>query len=311
MARIFVTGARGFVGSWLTQDLEAAGHETVALKSGVDVRDRLALAAEVTGAGPIDAIAHLAAVAYGPDAAADTATAYATAVQGTLNLLEIARSMQDPPAVLVTGSGEVYGAPEPDQLPLTEETPLNPRSPYGLSKVAQEAVALEYANRYGVRVVVTRSFNHTGPGQRAPFVVPALARRIMAFANGEKEHVRVGNIDVRRDFCDVRDVVRAYRLLIESATVRGFGRGGAVVNVCSGSAVSIRWIGETLSSFAGVPARFWVDPELVRGTDAPEIYGTFTPLTAATGWRPQIALEQTLRDVWDEAAANPDSAAEA
>jgi GDP-4-dehydro-6-deoxy-D-mannose reductase len=311
MARVLVTGSRGFVGTWLTQDLQAAGHEVVALASGVDVRDRAGLADEVAGAGSIDAIAHLAAVAYGPDAAADTATAYATAVQGTLNLLEIARAAVDPPAVLVTGSGEVYGAPEPGQLPLTEETPLNPRSPYGLSKVAQEAVALEYANRYGMRVVVTRSFNHTGPGQRSPFVVPALARRIMAFANGENEHVRVGNIDVRRDFCDVRDVVRAYRLLIESAVERGFGRGGAVVNVCSGSAVSIRWIAETLGGFAGVPPRLWVDPELVRGTDAPEIYGTFAPLTAATGWRPEITLEQTLRDVWDDVLATPEGAAEA
>jgi GDP-4-dehydro-6-deoxy-D-mannose reductase len=182
---------------------------------------------------------------------------------------------------------------------LREDAPLLPVSPYGLSKLAQEAVALELASALGVTVIVTRSFNHIGPGQRTEFVVPALARRVLAVRAGEARAVRIGNADVRRDFTDVRDVVRAYRLLLESAAPGA----AAVVNVASGRPVSIRWIAEEMLRQAGCDAPLDVDPALVRAGDPPEIAGDASRLRAMTGWRPAIPLETTLGEILAEAGA--------
>lgn len=302
MPRILVTGASGFVGRWLTAELSGAGHEVVDLEATIDVRDAAAVSAAVSRSRP-EAIAHLAAVSYSPDASAEPGAAYAVAVGGTANVMEAARLLDPPPAVLVTGSSESYGAPTPQDLPLTERSPLRATSPYGISKLAQESVALAYAGRYDLRVVGTRSFNHTGPGQRAEFVVPALARRIREVARGRATQVPVGNLDVRRDLSDVRDVVRAYRLLLEAAMGTDFARGGAVVNVCSGNSVAIRWVAEELCRLAGIPVVLEVDPALVRQGDPPEIRGDFSRLASVTGWRPERQLAGALHDVWAEVSA--------
>jgi len=300
--RVLVTGASGFVGRWLTRELAAANHAVETLPPDADVTDAAAVDTAIRSCQP-DAIAHLAAVAFAPDAAADAAHTFDVAVRGTINVLEAGRSLARSPVMLVTGSGEVYGVPDPSDLPLAETAPLQPRTPYALSKAAQESVGLAYAARYGLSVIATRSFNHAGPGQRPDFVIPALARRVADLAAGRAPDIPLGNLQVRRDFCDVRDVVRAYRLLLEAAVGNRIARAGVVVNVCSGRSVAIGTIVEQLATLAGVQPRIRVDPSLVRPIDAPDIRGNHALLTSITGWQPQLPLSQTLSDVWSEVAA--------
>jgi GDP-4-dehydro-6-deoxy-D-mannose reductase len=295
--RVLITGASGFVGTWLSRELEDAGHELVGVDELVDVRDAQAVATQIREAQPA-AIAHLAAMAFAPDASADPGAAFAVTVGGTLNVLEAARGLRQPPVILVSGSSEVYGSPRPDDLPLTETAPLRASKPYALSKAAQESLTVAYATRYALPVVVTRSFNHIGPGQRSDFVVPALAGRVAALAKGAAERVPVGNVDVKRDLTDVRDVVRAYRLLLElTPTDRSTG-GALVVNVCSGESVAIRWVAEELCRLAAVQPRLAIDPALVRESDPPDIRGDYSLLNRITGWQPTIPISQSLHDIW-------------
>ncbi len=295
--RVLLIGASGFVGRWLAAELGRGGHTLIELPLEIDVVDADALAPAIAAARP-DAVAHLAAVAFAPDAAADPVRSFDVAVGGTINVIEGLRRLTAPPVLLVTGSAEVYGTPDPADLPLRETSLLRPRTPYALSKAAQEAVALAYAARFGLRAVVTRSFNHFGPGQRPDFVVPALCRRVHDFANGRSADIAVGNVDVRRDFADVRDVVRAYRLLLEAGAAGRLASGGAVVNVCSGNSFSIRTIIDELAGLAGVYPVVRVDEALVRPHDALEIRGDHALLSEITGWQPQVPLSDTLRDVW-------------
>ena len=294
--RVFVTGSKGFVGGWLTKEAVAAGHQALDAPS-IDVTDRGVVARTLADVRP-DAIVHLAAVAFAPDAAADQQTAFAVAIGGTVNVFEAACSLDRPPIVLVSGSSEVYGVPDTRDLPLTESSPLAPATPYALSKAAQESVALAYAARFGLKVVVTRSFSHTGPGQRDSFVVPALAHRVRAVAEGQAQAITVGNLDVKRDMTDVRDVVKAYRLLLESAARGEVGAGGTVVNVCSGRAVSIRSIVTDLCHLAHIEPSLSVDPSLVRNGDAQEIRGDPSAIEQLVGWRATTPWTQTLADVW-------------
>lgn len=307
--KVFVTGARGFVGRWLTAELEHNGHQVVGIDSDgdgrrVDVTSRKELA-EILHAEAPDAIVHLAAVSSQPAAADDPQTALQVNVGGTLNLMETIRGLERVPAILVTGSSEVYGAPAPTELPLTEASPLRPLSTYALTKAAQESVALAYAQRLDLPVVVTRSFNHTGPGQRPDFVIPALAHRVLDVQMGNATDIPVGNTHVRRDFSDVRDVVLAYRLLLEALDSGRIGRGGRVVNVCSGEAVSIGRIVELLCAAAEVEPRTRVVPDLVRPHEAPEIRGDPSTLRSMVDWHPKRRLDETLRDVWRSMVDTP------
>lgn len=297
--RIFVTGATGFVGGWLQQELAAAGHEVVPAPGPdrLEITDREALRSWFAGKdGAPDAVVHLAGMAFAPDAARDPAEAFRVNVAGTAAVFEALRTVGIRPTVLVTGSSEVYGAPRPEDLPLNETSPLAPRQPYAVSKLAQEAVAIEAGFRYRFPVVVTRSFNHTGPGQRPVFVVPAMARRVLAVRDGNDTWVLAGNVDVRRDLSDVRDVVRAYRLLVETLA-KGPEAQPTVVNVGSGADVTIRQVIQRLCVLAGVTAEIRVDPALVRPDDPPAIRADVSLLAQLTGWRPEIKLDLTLAEV--------------
>jgi GDP-4-dehydro-6-deoxy-D-mannose reductase len=190
----------------------------------------------------------------------------------------------------------VYGRPDPGELPLRETAPLRPRGTYALTKAAQEAVMRVDGPRHGLPVVVARSFNHTGPGQRASFVVPAIAARVRAVAAGNAATIPMGNLDVARDFLDVRDVVRAYRLLVEAASA-GAVAPGTVVNVASGRSTTIRSIVAALGVAAGIDAPVVVDPALVRPDEVLDLRGDASLLKSMVGWRPEIRFEQTLREV--------------
>ena len=298
--RVFVTGAVGFVGQWLDKELRGHGHEVVAAPGPeiLDIADRSGLVRWLDHPdGRPDAVIHLAGMAFAPDAGHDPGEAFRVNVGGTVALFEALREIGIRPPVLVSGSADVYGAPRPEDLPLREQAPLAPNTSYSLSKAAQEGVAAEASARYDLPVIVTRSFNHTGPGQRPVFVVPAMAQRVMAVKRGRATAIPAGNIDVRRDLTDVRDVVVAYRLLLEAAAAGKMVDRFTVVNVASGVAVTVRDIIERLCALAGVRAAIEIDQSLVRPNDPHEIRGDPTLIRGLVGWEAGIELERTLIDL--------------
>jgi GDP-4-dehydro-6-deoxy-D-mannose reductase len=213
-------------------------------------------------------------------------------VIGTAALLAAARQCGTDPRVLVTSSAEVYGAvTDPSLMPLDELTPTAPLTPYAASKLAAEALIGQAFRGHGQSVIVVRPFNHIGPGQTPNFAVPALAKRIVEADRRGEPSIPVGNLAARRDFTDVRDVVQAYRMLIESGTP------GEVYNVCSGHDVAIEDIANGLLRLAGTSLRFEVDPALTRPVEVPVLRGDPSRLQHATGWKPEIPLDQTLADV--------------
>jgi len=295
--RILVTGATGFVGRWLTLELESAGHEVVAAppSAELDLGSSPDLAPLVRSADP-DAVVHLAAISSNAEAEADSARAWRVNVGGTEALFAGLDSAASKAGVLVASTSEVYGSPDPDELPITEATPLQARRTYGKSKVEQENVALR-ARARGRSVLITRAFNHIGPGQRDVFVVPSLARRALALRDGLAEAIPAGNLDVRRDFTDVRDVVRAYRLLVEQWERHEPRPDLPIFNVATGSSTSIREVAETICRLIGIKPRFEVAIEHVRLDDAQDIRGDAGALAAWTGWHPTIPLATSLADV--------------
>jgi GDP-4-dehydro-6-deoxy-D-mannose reductase len=213
---------------------------------------------------------------------------------GTLNILEAARACAAPPRVLLTSSAEVYGAVAEDELPVGESTPLAPVTPYAASKVAAEYLGVQAHLAYGLPVIRVRPFNHVGPGQSVGFVVPALAARIAEAARVGDRTIPVGNLAARRDLTDVRDIVRAYRLLMEMGTP------GEVYNVCSGRDVAISEVADRLLRLAGADLTLVADRQLMRPVDVPVVCGDPTRLHKTTGWQPEFDLDTTLRDVLDQ-----------
>jgi GDP-4-dehydro-6-deoxy-D-mannose reductase len=289
--RSLITGGRGFVGTWLADHLREQGDEVVAIDYEVDVTDPVALLEAVTAAAP-DAVYHLAALTHVGDSWKDPLQVLQVNVIGTAALLAAARQCGTDPRVLVTSSAEVYGAvTDPSLMPLNELTPTAPLTPYAASKLAAEALIGQAFRGHGQEVIVVRPFNHIGPGQTPNFAVPALAKRIVEADRRGDSSIAVGNLAARRDFTDVRDVVKAYRMLIQS------GLPGEVYNVCSGHDVAIEEIATTLLRLAGTSLEFKTDRALTRPVEVPVLRGDPTRLQHATGWKPEIPLDQTLADV--------------
>jgi GDP-4-dehydro-6-deoxy-D-mannose reductase len=295
--RILVSGSTGFVGGWLIPELERAGHTVIGMPDPdvLDIADAPAVRRAVAAAEP-DAVVHLAGMAFAPDATADAAEALRVNVGGTLAMLEGCRAESPRAAILVVGSSDIYRTPDGDAL-LTEMSPVAPRGVYGLTKLAAESLAIATGDTSGLRVVVARSFNHTGPGQRPVFAVPAFARRVLDARRDGVHEIRAGNVDIARDISDVRDVVRAYRLLLEALALGRVPARRRIYNVASGRSVTMRSIIEQLSEVAGWPVTTVADPLLVRADDPPVIRGDASALRAVTGWEPRIPLAQTLRDL--------------
>ncbi|HEY6780815.1 MAG TPA: GDP-mannose 4,6-dehydratase, partial [Thermoleophilaceae bacterium] len=233
------------------------------------------------------AVFHLAALASVGRSWEDPAATIDANVRMTLNVLEAVRAEAPEAVVVLTGSGEIYGPPA--RLPVDEDAPLRPQNPYAVSKAACDLLGGQYADAHGLRVIRTRSFNHAGPGQSDEYVVGTIARQIAeAERAGEPALLRTGNPDSRRDFTDVRDVVRAY--------VAALDLPAGAYNVCSGRSASVRDLVELVRTAARVEVHHEVDPARVRAHDVPEIRGSAERLRTASGWEPTIPLAQTIAD---------------
>lgn len=280
-----VTGGGGFAGSRLVAHLRSAGEEVSAPpRALLDLRDPHAVRGAVAALAPT-AVFHLAAQASVPASWDNPGTTLSVNLATTLNVLEAVRLEAPDAAVLLAGSGEVYGPPE--RLPVDEDAPLRPQNPYAVSKAACDLLGGQYADAHGLQVVRTRAFNHAGPGQSDIYVVGALTRQVAeAEAAGVSEVViRTGNPDSRRDFTDVRDVVRAYAhaICLEPGPY----------NVCSGRTANVRDLLQMLEAATPLTLHHEIDPARVRAHDVPEIRGSAARLA---GWTPEIGLERTVAD---------------
>ena len=209
-----------------------------------------------------------------------------------LNLLEKIRVVNPECRILSVGSSEEYGSCRPDQLPLTEATPLNPVSPYAVARVSQELLSKVYVDGFGCNIVMTRSFNHIGPGQLTTFVIASFASQLLNIKNKLVEPILVtGDISIVRDFVDVRDVVRAYDDLLKH------GRSGEIYNICSGRGVSLDSVVDQMVAILGIQITKKTNPDLIRPNDNKAIVGSFKKIHAQIGWQPQIPLDQSLRDI--------------
>jgi GDP-4-dehydro-6-deoxy-D-mannose reductase len=312
--RLLITGVDGFVGSHAAEHFlahpggEAHGTFLPGRSPGhsgsipglvlhaVDLLDGVGMSRLLRELRP-DAVLHLAAQAFVPASVADPTGTFQTNVMGGINLLEAVREMRDltghSPLLLLVSTGEVYGRVPESAQPITEAAPLQPNNPYASSKAAIDLIAQQYRRSYGLAVTIARPFNHIGPRQSPVFVASDFARQVAQIAAGLREPVmNVGNIEARRDFTDVRDVVRAYTMLLDRPPEE------AVVNVCSGTATPVGWILETLQRIAGVTVEVRTDAARLRAYDVPSVVGSRRVLEHVTGWKPAIPLETTLRDTY-------------
>ena len=299
--RVLVTGAAGFVGGYLDPALRSLGHDVAAWGSprsgGVDVRRLAAVRRGVAAAKP-EAIVHLAGVTHLPKVLSDPEAAAEVNVKGTRNVLESVRREAPGARVLVVSSGAVDGSPPPESMPLDETAPTLAEHPYGLQKIAGEKLAELYRKEHGLRAIVARPFNHLGPGQGARFAASWFAIQIARAEAGLAEpKLRVGNLEPRRDVLDVRDVVAAYCKLIEPETP------GGTFNIARGVSTRIGWILDWFVERAKVRVAVESDHSLFRPMDAPDLRGSHAKLTAATGWKPVIPIEETLASVLEGARA--------
>ncbi len=312
MKRVLVTGSGGFVGRILVGKLVEAGYEvwgadripTEGVFAGereltVELTDENAVGGMLDEAKPAG-IFHLAAQA---SVRKSFDKPIETILNNTLPILYILDRIKTGGAacrLLTVGSADEYGTvADPGQLPLREDSPVNPNNPYALAKSIQNQYCLGYASLYGLDVVLTRSFNHTGPGQAETFVLPNFARQVAEIKLGQRDPViEVGNLDVKRDFLDARDVCDAYIALMEKGTR------GETYNICTGVSYVIRDLLDMMCRLAGVDVNIVVDPNRLRPADTPELRGIGDKIQADTGWAPRFKIEETLTDLlrhWEAA----------
>lgn len=299
MPTVLITGSCGFVGRLLAARMIDEGWEVwgadVVEKNPAeeryhsgDLTDADTVARIIEAANP-KCIVHLAGQSSVGKSFGDPAGTILANTSPALHILEHIRQSGAKTRVLVVGSAEEYGVVTPEDLPVAEDAPLAPASPYALSKAIQGKCATSYTSMYDVDTVVTRSFNHTGPGQSDTFALSSFARQIAEIRLGKREPLlEVGNLDVKRDFLDVRDVCGAYIALLAD------GQAGEVYNVCSGTSYPLQDMVDELCRHAGTEVEVRVDPARLRPVDVPELRGDGTKLARATGWKPTITIEETL-----------------
>jgi GDP-4-dehydro-6-deoxy-D-mannose reductase len=310
--KVLVTGAGGFVAGHLFELLRSehpaveayglvrphgsapggAGAGVTVLEA--DLNDPASIEPVLDAVEP-DRIVHLAGQSSVHQSWVDPGGTLRTNVLGVVHLLDAVRRRGLRPAVLVVGSAEEYGPVTPDELPLNEDMPLRPSSPYAVSKVAQGLLALQYGPAGGMRILRTRTFHHTGPGRGQTFAESSFARQIAEIEGGRRPEVlHVGNLEAVRDYTDVRDVVRAYWALLDHGTA------GLVYNVCGGRGRRIRELLEILLAASGARVEVRVDLDRLRPADVPALVGDPGRLREATGWEPRIPLEASLGDLLDD-----------
>jgi GDP-4-dehydro-6-deoxy-D-mannose reductase len=318
--RVLVTGAAGFVGRHLVETLARERGEAAVVglvRPGTaaegrietipcDIEDQSAVLRALERARP-EQVVHLAAQSSPRLSYEDPEGTMRTNVFGLLHILEAVRRLALRPRILVIGSSEEYGAVDAQAGPVGEDTPLAPRSPYAASKVAQAVLARQYAASHGMDVILTRTFNHTGPGRGADFAESSFARQIARVEAGVQAPVlAVGNLNTVRDFTDVRDVCRAYVGLLERGVC------GETYNVCSGTGARIGAILDELLGMAAVRPDVRVDAARLRASDNPVVVGNPAKLHAATSWQPQLPLRRTLADLlayWRARTGSPEAVA--
>lgn len=317
MPRVLVTGCGGFVGRHFVRravergwDVRGVDRSPGAPEAGeqlvsADLCDAGAVAALLDEARP-DAIVHLAAQSSVRQSFDEPADTFRNNTVPAVNLLHAIRTQGRPVRLLAVGSADEYGAVPPEELPLRETRAVRPGSPYALAKSVQNQWCNLFHALYDVDAVATRSFNHTGPGQRDDFVLSSFARQIVETRRGRREPVlHVGNLDVRRDFLDVRDVCAAYEALLDR------GQAGQTYNVCSGRSYRIGELLDRLIELAGAKLEVLIDSERLRAVDTPELRGDPAKIREATGWEPRIPIEDTLAallDYWEEHPGDEGSA---
>ena len=315
--KVLVTGADGFVGEHLVAELLANGYDvtgstlnlppvrdtlTPAEASSIDwkaadICDHDALVRLISAVRP-EQIYHLAGFASGALARENAALSLNVNAGGTVNLFEAVMSVRDDspefdPRILVMGSGDAYGDAARDGVPLSEEMPLRPVSPYGLSKAAQELAAHTYRRAHDMRILVLRSFNLVGPGQGLNFVVPDFCSQVSEIVSGHRNgEVFVGNLDVERDFTDVRDGVQALRRVMELEHPM------AAYNVASGQPISIRRILDWILDEAGIEPEIHVESSRLRDNEVNRIQGDSSRLRADTDWVPERSIETSVREIY-------------
>lgn len=310
MARVLITGITGFVGSHLAEYLLNKNMEvygTIRWRSktenienikdkikllGADMRDGHSLEVAIKESEP-DYVFHLAAQSFVPMSWRAPADTIETNVIGSVHLFEAIRKSKFDPKIHIAGSSEEYGLVKPDEVPIRETNPLRPMSPYGVSKVAQDKLAYQYHKSYGLKTVVTRAFNHTGPRRGDVFVTSNFSKQIVEIEKDKREPViRVGNLNARRDFTDVRDIVKAYWLALDKGDV------GEVYNICSGKAIKIQSVLDTLLELSKAKnIKVEKDPARMRPSDVEVLEGDYSKFRKKTGWKPTIAFERTMKDL--------------
>lgn len=297
--RVLVTGANGFVGRHMTRELHASGHNPIRMQrlgedlSDTDVKgdilDPISLTEAIAQTKP-DACVHLAGLAFVPTAKKNPSLAFRLNTVGAMHVLDAFYRVQPNAKILVVTTSQIYGNRE--TTPLTEEHPPAPENIYAVSKLAADTASLLYAKHRDMHIMTARPHNHIGPGQSEKFVISAFAHQLATMVTGPSEPVmRVGNLESQRDFLDVRDVVRAYRLLLEK------GHAGEAYNIASGELVQIRTALHRLAEAAGIQPHIEIDPDFFRPTDSSTLLDC-SKIKEAVDWKRTISLDQTLRDVF-------------
>lgn len=311
--KALITGITGFVGSHLAEHLLSLNYEvfgSVRWRSKrdnidhleqdgsivlfeTDIKDPLSVRKTVADCMP-DEIYHLAAQSFVPTSWSAPAETLDTNIQGQLNILEAAREVVPNARIHVVGSSEEYGLVYPDECPMTETQPLRPLSPYGVSKVGQDLLGWQYFRSYGLHVIRTRAFNHTGPRRGEVFVTSSFSKQLAEIKKGISEPViKVGNLEAKRDFSDVRDVVKAYQMAVNK------GEPGEVYNICSGIGRPIQSVLDLLLEITGLDVKIEQDPSRMRPSDVMVLEGSSEKIKREVGWAPSITFEETMKDLYE------------
>lgn len=308
--RVLITGVSGFVGSYLSRHLAQADPtadyygttyrsqdiqlpNSIQLKQ-VDLTQREAVLQLLYEVKP-DAIYHLAAQSSAGRSITDAWNTYEINIRGQLNLIEGCIEHNLRPRIVMASSAEIYATEPPAPMPVTEDADLRAKNPYGVSKIAQDMMGLQYYFSHDFHIIRARAFNQFGPEQRPSFVAPDFALQIAKIEAGQQDPImKVGNLSAKRDFTDIRDTAKAYPLLMQH------GKAGQAYNICSNTAHSAQDVLDTLLSFTNTQIDVQVDPNKLRPVDVPLVQGDYSRLHNLTGWQPQLSFEQTLRDLMVE-----------